>query len=372
MSFRVNVRTKKSGQVYWRLINETWENNKRKDSHIPSDQLLQWGFTPSMTVEEARARAKALNAQGKLDKQKLAALSSMKRREIIDSAYLPITLVQEFEQYLQKRMDVGPNGQSKWKKAQYHWAYAQRIVQALEMPPSQWEEEAASVYNCFVKGKTSRFYMSKVLSVLNLWGRFLARKTGQSFIDIPPPNNYYKQLIMDAHADSGKKSKESAPLTPDMLEAARSKLKEEQYNWLYLSIWFGLRTSEVDGLGKAGRSRLDLKDPCGHPVLWVYQTKLAGGGVAREDRWKAIPCFRPEQLAALELIGKHKRPLVQTVQRYIAEDVNLHGGRKGFQDLMEGLGREFTEISAWLGHQSLNMTWGPYRNKKQAKFKKAA
>jgi hypothetical protein len=371
MGYRVNTRKKKDGSVYWRLIVESWENNERSDAHVPSDQMLAHGFLPSMTVEEAKARAKQLNAQGKLERQKQRALAGLKQRELVRSAHLPEPLLQEFEKYLQKRVDIGPNGPSKWKKAQYHWAYAQRVVQSIDMPPSRWEEEAPSIYNYFIKKKTSRFYVSKVMSVLNLWGRFLARKTGQSYIDIPSPNNYYKQLIVDAHADSGKKSKESAPLTPEMLETARERLKPEHYNWLYLSVWFGLRTGEVDGLGKPGRSRLDLKDPCGHPVLWVYQTKLVGGGVSREDRWKAIPCFRPEQLAALDLIGKHKRPLVKTVQKHIATDVNLHGGRKGFQDLMEKLGREFTELSAWLGHQSLNMTWGPYRNRKQARFKKA-
>jgi integrase len=51
--------------------------------------------------------------------------------------------------------------------------------------------------------------------------------------------------------------------------------------------------------------------------------------------------------------------------------ITLRAGRKGFIDLMLDHGQSLEDISAWLGHQNIEMTWQKYRNKKRVSFKPA-
>src|SRR5687767_13564639 len=96
MGYRVNTRKKKDGTVYWRVIFEAREGGERKDQHIAGEQLLAHGFLPSMSLGEAKARAKQLNALGKLERQKVKALSGLKQQALVKSAHLPEALLQEF------------------------------------------------------------------------------------------------------------------------------------------------------------------------------------------------------------------------------------------------------------------------------------
>lgn len=89
--------------------------------------------------------------------------------------------------------------------------------------------------------------MKKILLVTNLWGNFLSRRLGQSFMRIPLPRGAEKIRLLDAYFKKcGRALRQSEPLTPKKLSDAKSHLKHEQYNWLYLSVWLGLRPQEVD------------------------------------------------------------------------------------------------------------------------------
>lgn len=57
MGYQVNKRKKKDGTIYWRLIHRVVTGNENDDRHIPVSQYSQHGFTPSMTLDEAKARA---------------------------------------------------------------------------------------------------------------------------------------------------------------------------------------------------------------------------------------------------------------------------------------------------------------------------
>src|SRR6202034_68025 len=102
--------------------------------------------------------------------------------------------------------------------------------------------------------------------------------------------------------------KESEPLLPEKLELTKEKLKTENFNWLYLSVWLGLRPLEVDQLKNPELFRI-LTDTDNVRILWVYQTKLVS--VPHRYRWKLIPLIFDEQKKCLEIIEANNfmRPL---------------------------------------------------------------
>lgn len=367
MSFWVNKRKKQDGAVYWRLMHTSWKDGRRTDHHIPVEQYLQHGFRPDMTLEEARARARQLNNQARLNKAdvraKTAALRSAKRSSIVASAFLPPSLVDGFLIYLKQEVAIGPHAEQKWYKTLCHWSYVQKMVASVALPPSQWWESRRRFYDYTSKQATSPNYASKVLRVLNLWGTYQARHTGQSFIPVPPPSGYDREMIADAYSESDKKKKTSEALTPEALEQARSRLPEAQWRWLYLTVWLGLRPPEADRITEA-----KLTKEQGVSVLWVYQSKLRG--VRKEDRYKPIPLLYPEQKLCLKLMKQEiKRPLVKTVQRHVSHRLTLYGGRKGFTDLMLSKGQALEDISTWLGHSSIERTWRSYKQRQRVSFR---
>src|SRR5207253_744373 len=106
------------------------------------------------------------------------------------------------------------------------------------------------------------------------------------------------------------------PISPSQLETTRGKIKPKYYNWLYLSVWLGLRPLEIDPLHDKNHFRL-LMTPQGLPVLSIYQTKLIS--IPPRHRWKLIPLFRDEQKQALEIIQHQDfhRPLTKMVKKLL-------------------------------------------------------
>jgi integrase len=91
----------------------------------------------------------------------------------------------------------------------------------------------------------------------------------------------------------------------------------------------------------------------------------------RERRWKPIPVIYPEQEIALEFLSGERlvRPCLKTLQKYAGNSkIGLYGGRKGFTDLMLSLGQKIEDISIWMGHTSIEVTWRYYKNKRAVSF----
>lgn len=67
---------------------------------------------------------------------------------------------------------------------------------------------------------------------------------------------------------------------PEKLYTAKRKMKLEQFNWLYLSVWLGLRPQEVDNLKNNELWRIE--ENSNPKILWVFQTKIIS--LPTEDR----------------------------------------------------------------------------------------
>ncbi|MEC9281789.1 MAG: hypothetical protein VX642_03690 [Bdellovibrionota bacterium] len=151
----------------------------------------------------------------------------------------------------------------------------------------------------------------------NLWGYFVCRKLGRPFLPVPQPRGHEKQRLVENYYKNGKHVKKPAKgFPPDELYKAKENLPVENFNWLYISLWLGLRPKEIDSLHDKTMWRLE-KTHSGQQVISIFQTKIIT--VPPEDRWKPIPIQFDEQKVALKIIksGKFKRPNLRTVQKYI-------------------------------------------------------
>lgn len=145
---------------------------------------------------------------------------------------------------------------------------------------------------------------------------------------------------------------------------------EPHYNWLFISVWFGLRPHEVDNLADSKTWRKSVNKR-GRVLLHVYQPKLIK--VPRPKRWKVIPLKHEDQTKALEIIesGNFRQPSHNVMHTWFGEAVTPYGGRKGFTDLMLEKGEKFAEISMWMGHTTLDRTYRDYKDKLKTSYEDA-
>jgi integrase len=208
-----------------------------------------------------------------------------------------------------------------------------------------------------------------LLRIINAWGSFVSKRLGSFYEQVPAPKAAALTLIRDQYQKS-KFNREggSSALTPEVLKGLRDKIAPEQFDWLSLSVYFGLRPIEVELLKSPKHFKIEF-DKHEVPVLHVNQTKLRHSS---GQTWKAIPCVLKEQVDLLMVIqaGQFNRPLAKTIQSYTKDErLTLYGGRKGFADLMLDNGQDLQDISLWLGHAKVDRTWRNYMNKQRVSWK---
>jgi integrase len=353
----------------WRVQRKYWTDGKPRMEIIPIDAWPALGFDFRMTIDQARSRAKQLNASNSLEREAIRkAALRVAKLELTESALLPQHLVEEFETLL-----LGRRGSSDRHKRKMltHWKKLKTIILDLQLEPSQYVDNKEKIYDWFIEREVSLEYALKLIGMLNQWGDLNCRRQSAYFKAVPMPKGRDRQMIADTYYDSEGFRGESSPLTPQMLDAKRDTLKEPQYKWLAISLWFGLRPYEVDNLKTPDPKlwRIVRNDLLGVDVLEIYQSKLTA--VPRDKRWKRIPVFHPKQIEALEYIkaGDFKKPLVKVMPLvFDTGRITFYGGRKGFEGLMTELGQDLREIASWMGHQSIERTWTKYRDRDRVAF----
>lgn len=343
----------------WKLRFKSRVNGNNKDWDIPIDQYLALGFKPSMSVDEAKAWCSQLNAsehQKRVNEKREAAKRRLKEKESQLNLGVPDDWALEFEKF-----KLSGN-----KKQASHWLATKSIVSELKLDISDWAYYKEQYYRLFQRRQYSYSYVQKILYLINLWGAFLSRRRKVYFEPIPYPAGIDKQRIIDAYEEKGRTA--SKPLNSDTLQLHENNFSPENYKWLYMSVWLGLRPSEVDQLKQAAGKFWYIDNSQPISVLWVYQSKLVG--VKKEDRYKPIPLKYPEQSLCIPMIESKafKRPLNKTLQKYFGPGYTCYAGRKGFTDLMLAKGESLEAISQWLGHKSIDRTWKSYKDKKKVLF----
>jgi hypothetical protein len=341
--------------------------NAKKEWDVDPDRWRTLGFHKMMTIDEAKVRARQLNAQDFVKRQEeriqRIAIEENNNKKKYDSV-LPIEFVEEFEsRFLRSRDAETRKGRRKTSHARSKWNAAKRMIVALKLDPSEWYYYNQEVYDYFHEQQLSISYTISILSLVNAWGYFICRKLAKPFLPVTRPRGYERQRLLDAHYQRNRNSrKASDPLPPEVLVSAGGKMNQANFNWLFISVWLGLRPQEIDNLHEQQLWRIETPI-VGRKIFWIYQTKIIA--LPPDDRWKPIPILYEEQKFALRIIqsGNFKRPLVKTMRQYFSKDIDLYGGRKGFTDLMLSRGNTIENISIWMGHSTLDRTWRSYKQK---------
>lgn len=334
----------------WKVIFQS-RKGVRREHDIKEAEYLSLGFSPNMSLEEAKERCKTLNSSSKMaiiEENRKSIQYRLHYEDLKFSVNLPNLLVDKFT-----------NLHIKTEKQRVCWRAVQKCILELNLKnPKEWYMYEPKFYEYFLSRRYSYSYVQKLLTILNKWGRLYCYEIQSYYTNIQLPKGHRKEQLNDSRTTT----KESLPLTPSLLESKRSNLTIEHYNWLYISMWLGLRPLEVDNLHKA---RIDRGTTV---VIWLYQTKLLG--IPRDKRWKPIPLKYTEQMSILDILnsGNYKRPLNKTLKMVFGGQYTCYAGRKGFTDLMLEKGNNLEAISQWLGHQSIERTWKIYKNKKKVLF----
>jgi hypothetical protein len=378
MGYYVRALPWKKSDPRWKLQFVSYKSQDTKDSNaikakkewdVDPDRWRSLGFHKLMTLDEAKVRARQLNAQDFVKRQEeriqRIAIEENNNKKKYDSV-LPIEFVEEFEsRYLRSRDSETRKGRRKTSHARSKWNAAKKMIVALKIDPSEWYYYNKEVYDYFHDQQLSISYSISILSLVNAWGYFICRKLAKPFLPVTRPRGYERQRLLDAHYQRNKNSrKASDPLPPEVLHDASGKMNQANFNWLFISVWLGLRPQEIDNLHESDLWRVETPI-VGRKVFWIFQTKIIA--LPPEDRWKPIPILYEEQEFALRIIqsGQFKRPLIKTMRNYFSKDIDLYGGRKGFTDLMLSKGNTIENISIWMGHSSLDRTWRSYKQKQK-------
>lgn len=378
MGFYIRSLNSKKSHPRWKLqfisykkkdLTESNAKRPKKEWDLPKERWRTLGFHSHMRISDARARARQLNAQANIKRQeeRIKKIAEAEyERKLQNQATLPSEFVLEFEQrFIRQRDSETKEGRRRKSRAMGIWKAAQQMIATIHVDPSEWLCYTPEIYDYFYERKFSIRYINSILKLANLWGYYICRKLARPFLAVPVPRGYERQRLLDAFYKKERKAKPSKPLLPKMLESKKESISTRNYNWLFLSIWLGLRPKEIDNLQNKDTWRVETLYN-GRKVLWVYQTKIVA--LPPEDRWKPIPILFQEQEIAIELIIKQHfhRPLSRTVTKNFGREFNLYGGRKGFSDLMLSMEQTIENISIWMGHSSIERTWRNYKNK--AKF----
>lgn len=354
MGYRVKPASSAPG---FKILFEWIEGGKRQTKALPKQDWGSRGFHLQMTWDQACSRRDALNAQEKLkgiEKKRHKIAARQEGIKLKQTAYFPPADLRGFEE------KYGLNDPNSKKRS--YWNKARQIVEAVALPPEEWEDSPEKFYREYIKHKMSPAYVQKVQPLINRWGAFMSKRYKMPFLPLPAPPKGWAADIAETHfaKTRSRGNRESEPLTPEALQKQAAKLTERHYRWLILSVWFGLRPIEVDSLKQPSSKRTWFVFEGGSAkYLCIYQSKLKG--VEPKKRIKRIPCYHPEQVKALSVIGPDiKRPNSKTMFKRFGPNITLYGGRKGFVKLMKSFGHSFENVSAWLGHLDVNRTYQDY------------
>ncbi len=360
---------RKSSKYPYRLIEQVY-TPKKTEKVIPRESYISFGFNPSMSIEEAKKRASQLNKQNELERKKMVdAARRIENDKQIDFAYLPKSAVSSFEAQLKK---LYSDNESRLNNIMKQWTIVQKMLSKLALDPVNYGKNQDEFYLYYREKKWGPDYIKKLNWLLNQWGAYYCKKNGQFYDPVKKLTLIQREKINDLREDLPGKKGPADPLKWEKLKAVKSTFANEdlilKWNWMFIALWFGLRPVEMGHIKNGKHFKIENDFEHKIKVLQVYQSKLVSKPKA--ERWKTIPVFFEEQKEALRLIesGDFERPLNKTLKRLIADKIETYSPRKGFTDLMLIKGFSLEDISIFLGHADISMTWKHYKNKKTFKL----
>ncbi len=340
----------------WGLMEQSYVDKKSIQTPVTPDAFKALGFDPSWSIDLAKKRAKELNSSNLLQRSQQRSITKSAARVrdklISSSHWLPISDVTEFEGYL-KMTNMG--SPEHFEKRMIMWDTAQKIITHMSIDPRVYSDYCKGFFNYFISKNYSPDYCNKLLAIINQWGMFYSKRRNTSFEPIRYPSAQEKEKIKQGYRKS-KTCREggSDRMTPQILEKIKSKLTEEHYQWVYVSLWFGLRPDEIE----LAQFTVYTDE--------IYKIRVLRIWAPKTQTYKFIPILYPEQSQAVSWLRPMKRPLNKTLKSATGNSrITAYGGRKGFEKLMTGKGESLTAISAWLGHTNLRTTKTYYEDQEK-------
>jgi len=348
---------------------ETGKKGERKklQKAVDREAYSALGFPPGTTIITAKAQCKILNRQNSIEKEKIR-LTAKRYAEIrsLDTDLFPQKYLEDFKDLLDEE-NFG--SEAHLTKLISHFSFIQKMCTDLKISPNDYKAASKKIYKYFISKQISLSYSVRLINLLNRWGAFFNRQIDRYYEPVKQPQGQQVSKIVDEQVLATGRRRASNRLTVELLKARRSTFTPEQFNWLLISIWFGLRPSEINNLLDPDKTKIVTATKNQPAVLEIYQPKLTR--LPDEQRWKYIPCFLTNQIELLDAIanGDLKQPTYKQMrQAFKKEKISLYGGRKGFTDLMLDLDQKPEEISAWMGHRSIETTWQHYKDRTKVRF----
>ena len=353
------------------VILETWTPSRRTRK-LATTNYPTYGLTEHMSLEQAKVVAKDYNTGEAFKKQLNAQITIQAQANYyLNDKSLPEFLTEAFSLELKKEYK---GNEQRLKTIEQHWLACRVMLTVLKIDYTEFHDKRFEIFNYYETKLWSADYIKRITKITNKWGSFCARKRGTFFEAIPKIGIRFNQ-IAEARRNNPDIRKPATPLNWIDLNNLKTTFENEnlikQWNWLYVGLFFGLRPSEIESLKKDKQPNKNEKFYRIEPdtqnkidVLFVYQNKLKN--LPESKRWKIIPIYEKEQIEAWSIIqsGAFQKPLNKTLKRlFRIEDIGAYSPRKGFTDLMLERKYELEDISTFLGHTSIEMTWRHYKNK---------
>lgn len=339
----------------------------RKQKVISKNEYRHLGFSTSMGIEEAKTRCKELNGDAKLQRESIKKTNTLKRiaqQQLVGSTYLPSPRISLFMTELENDYSDNPERLVNVKKL---WVTAHKVISELQLDFTKFYDNRNLFHNYFRTKAYSPDYIKKLIWIINKWGEFSARKVQSYYKNIPKLPSTTKQTILNKRQAKIGIKRPAEIITFKELNNLKTSFQnndlEEQWNWMFIAFNFGLRPTECDWLLNQSEIPIewDKQNKC--DVLRIYQSKLVS--VSKDERYKVIPIYLKSQKEAITILEtkKAKRPLNKSLKRLFKKNVQTYSPRKSFTDYMLENNFKLEDISIFLGHRSIDMTWKHYKGK---------
>jgi hypothetical protein len=337
----------------WRVI---WQEGGGKKRAFKKSEFGDTGFANCKTIEQAREVAKTLNSDIKLKREETkrnALLARQAKEDLLTCAALPPAFRVEFEKVFV------PN-----TIRASHWETAKKIIRNVGVAVGDWETKKELFYEQFAGRHYSTSYSNRIRIIVNKWASFLGKKTGMYVEHVPAARGTWANRIRRAYethntSNKNRRRRPSGRLSFELLNEHKERFEKAEYNWLFISIAFGLRPEEMEFSLRTAKKWVRKDD-----ALFVYQPKLERTEPNPKKRWKKIPFKTEEQKTAIKMImsGEFRKPGVKKMRKIVdnhGRKVTYYGGRKEFYPSM-GKRFEKADVSKWLGHKNLETAFSFY------------
>lgn len=351
---------------------ETYSPEKRQKILRRSEWPLH-GFSEEMSLDQIKERCKSLNTVTMQESlKKRAIVARMRDKANADSVYVQPDRNASFIQELEETYADNP---ARLKEVLKTWNVAKEVIIETKTFPHQFFQERNKFQNLFRNRAYSPDYIKRIIWLINKFGEHIQNKNNQFFKPLPKISAVTKAKIIEKRDEMDGIKRAAETFTLQELVNLKGKFEDEgllqKWNWLFLAFAFGLRPQEVKWLLKQRVPPISRDAVNNVDVLNIYQAKLTS--VPLNERTKQIPIYTEEQRAAVLLLktpSEIEVPLNKTLKRMFKANIQLYSPRKSFTDYMLSQGFELEDISQFLGHRSIEMTWRHYKSKKQFKLPK--